>query len=62
MENEEIRRIHSDTNAEICSILAELDDHVAGDRYAESLLIRLREVLSKRYLANGIADEQRGEE
>ena len=62
MENEEIHRIHCETNAEIRSILAQVDDHIAGDEELEALVIRLREVLSKRFLLNGIADWQRGEE
>ena len=62
MENEEIHRIHCETDAEIRSLLAELDDHIAGDKEAEALIIRLREVLSKRFLLNGVADYQRGEE
>jgi len=61
-EPEEICRIHQETNAEIRSILAQLGDHIAGDEKAESLIIHLREVLSKRFLLNGIADYQRGEE
>jgi len=62
MEPEEIYQIHCATNAEIRSILAELGDHIAGDEKAEALMIRLREVLSKRFLLNGVADMQRGEE
>ena len=62
MENEEICRIHRETNAEIRRILAELDEHIAGDEKLQALMIRLREVLSKRFLINGIADWQRGEE
>lgn len=62
MEPEEIHQIHCDTNAEIRRILAELDAHIAGDQELEALLIRLREVLSKRFLINGIADWQQGEE
>jgi len=61
MENEEIHRIHCETDAEIRSILAELDDHISSDKKAEALMIRLREVLSKRFLVNGVADYQRGE-
>ena len=62
MKSEEIYQIHYTTNAEIRSILAELDDHIAGDEKAGALMIRLREVLSKRFLVNGVADYQRGEE
>jgi len=62
MEPDEIHQIHCDTNAEIRSILAELDDHTAGDKKAEALLIRLRSVLSRRFLVNGVADMQAGEE
>ena len=62
MEPEEIYQIHCATNAEIRSILAKLDDHIAGDEEAQALIIRLREVLSKRFLVNGVADYQRGEE
>ena len=62
MENEEIHRIHCETDAEIRRLLAELDDHIAGDEEAQALVIRLREVLSKRFLLNGVADYQRGEE
>jgi len=62
MENEEIHRIHCETDAEIRRLLAELDDHIAGDEEAQALIIRLREVLSKRFLVNGVADYQRGEE
>lgn len=61
MEPEEIYRIHCKTNAEIRRILAELDDHIAGDKKAEALVIRLREMLSQRFLLNGIADWQREE-
>ena len=62
MENEEIHRIHCETDAEIRQILAKLDDHIAGDEEVQALIIRLREVLSKRFLLNGVADYQRGEE
>jgi len=62
MESDEIHQIHCDTNAEIRSILTELGDHIAGDEKAEALIICLREVLSKRFLVNGIADFQQGEE
>ena len=62
MESEEIHRIHCETDAEIRRLLAELDDHIAGDEKAGALMIRLREVLSKRFLVNGVADYQRGEE
>jgi len=62
MEPEEIHRIHCETDAEIRRLLAELDDHIAGDEKAGALMIRLREVLSKRFLVNGVADYQRGEE
>ena len=62
MEPEEIHRIHCETDAKICSILAQLDDHIAGDEEVQVLIIRLREVLSKRFLVNGVADYQRGEE
>ena len=58
-EPEEISRIHRETNAEIRRILAELDDRIAGDEELEALVIRLREVLGKRFLLNGIADWQR---
>jgi hypothetical protein len=61
-ESEEIYRIHCETNAELRRILAELGDHIAGDEKAEGLVIRLREILSKRFLVNGIADWQREEE
>ena len=62
MEPEEIHRIHCETDAEIRRLLAELDDHIAGDEKTGALMIRLREVLSKRFLVNGVADYQRGEE
>jgi len=62
MENEEIHRIHCETNAEIRQILAEVDNLIAGNEELEALVIRLREVLSKRFLLNGVADYQRGEE
>jgi len=62
MESEEIYRIHCETNAEIRQILAEVDNLIAGNEELEALVIRLREVLSKRFLLNGVADYQRGEE
>jgi len=61
-EPEEICRIHQETNAEIRSILTELDARAAGDEELEALVIRLRETLGKRFLLNGIVDEQRREE
>ena len=60
-ELEEICRIHRETNAEIRCILNELDTRVAGDEKLEALIIRLREILAKRFLINGIADWQREE-
>ena len=62
MEAEEIYRIHCETNAEIRQILAEVDNLIAGNEELEALVIRLREVLSKRFLVNGAADYQLGEE
>ena len=61
MESEEIYRIHRETNAEIRNILTKLDACVAGNEELEALIIRLREVLSQRFLINGIADWQREE-
>jgi len=57
---EEIRRIHGQTNDEIRCILNSLSEHSAAvnDEELETLIIRLREVLGKRFLINGIADWQ----
>ena len=60
-ESEEIRHIHKQTNDEICDILAALTGHAGAtsDKDLEALVENLRQVLTKRFLINGIADWQR---
>ena len=59
-DSEEIRRIHGQTNEEIRCVLNSLSEHAAAvnDEELEALTIRLREVLGKRFLINGIVDWQ----
>lgn len=54
----EVLRIHQETNAEIVRLLNALNEHIAQ---LDDLVRRLREVLAKRFLLDGVADWRHGE-
>jgi len=58
----DILRIHAETNTEIVCTLDALNERIEAlgtDAQLDALMCRLREVLAKRFLLNGITDWQR---